>query len=332
MNARQFAPLLLAIGLVAPACGSSGETSDSRPEISSTPPPTSNVSSSAAPTTSSSTTTTAVEPRRYEAPAGETEAELKSTAARFVETLGTYEPGGGTVEATADRLERAGFDRALAAQAPGLVSGSDSSSAEIVYPQLGGLTGGEASVMVIVALDRRATSGANEEISRTVDVRLRRTADWTVVAVASDGGAAPAAAQPDALAAQVLDSDRLSMSDSARWDVAAGRVDPRILQLVLGLSATAPLRITVFATGHPVNVFGQASVSNHTRGRGVDIWGVGDAPVLGASAASPARAVAEAALTAGVTELGAPWDLDGPGGPSFTNALHADHLHLAYDE
>ena len=333
MRLSRLAPLVLVVAHVASACGSSRDgTSTSTRVISASSrlPATAGTSSTMASTSTSPTTIRA--PRRYEAPEYEPEGELKAVAARFVETVGTFQSGGGAVEATADRLEAAGFDRGLAAQAIALISGADSSTAEIVYPQLGGLTGGEASVMVIVNLDRRTTgSGGTERVSRTLDIRLKRTEEWVVVAVASDGGAVPAGAQPDPLATQVLASDRLSMSDSARWDVAAGRVDPRILRLVLDLSAKERLCITAFATGHPVNVFGQASVSNHTRGRGVDIWSVGGTPVLGAATGSPARTVADLAMAAGVTELGAPWDLDGQGGPSFTNALHADHIHIAYD-
>ena len=335
MKAGRLVPLLAVVSVMVSACGGAGDGGSGSSEQTTrlrTTAAQSSTTTAPVPSSTSTTATAPPAPTLYEPPPTEPEGELKATAARFVETLGTFGPGGGAVEAAANRLEAAGFDRGLAAQALGIISGADSSSAEIVYPQLGGLTGSEASVMVIVSLERRAAGGGVESVSRTVDVRLRRGGTWTVTAVASDGGGAPAGAVPGTVAEQVLASDRLTMSDSARWDVAAGRIDPRILGLVLDLSAVSPLSITVFATGHPLNVFGEASVSNHTRGRGVDIWGVGGAPVLGAGPGSPARAVADAALAAGVTELGSPWDLDGPGGPSFTNALHADHLHFAYDQ
>ncbi len=282
--------------------------------------------------TSASTSTSLVPPSEpYKSPPGEPEPELKSAAARFLETLTTFGAGGGEAAATAMRLGSAGYDPALGVQAPGLLAGAEASVGEIVYPQLGGLTSDQASVVTVLRLRRRTKSGCEETVVRTVDVRLTRGDMWKVTAVASDGGYPANQVPPDGQASEILASNRLEMSDSARWDVAAGRIDPRILRLVLDLSATRSLSITVFATGHPMNVFGESSVSNHTRGRGVDIWAVNGVPVAGAQFGSPALDVAAAALAAGVTELGAPWDLDGPGGPSFTNALHADHLHLAYD-
>ncbi|QXC60636.1 hypothetical protein KSP35_20305 [Aquihabitans sp. G128] len=289
--------------------------------------------STSTPTSTSSTTSTTIapEPTLYAPPPGEPEADLKSAAARFLETLTTFGPGGAQEASSRARLAGAGYDPSLAMQAPLLLAGAEESVGEIVYPQLGGLTGDQASVMAVLRLRRRTSSGTTETVVRTVDVRLERSGDWKVTGVASDGGTAPLAARPDGLAAEVLQSPRLEMSDSARWDVAAGRIDQRILQLVLDLSATKSLSITVFASGHPTNVFGESSVSNHTQGRGVDIWAVDGKPVAGSQPDGPAHEVAASALAAGATELGAPWDLDGPGGPSFTNALHADHLHIAYD-
>ena len=47
----------------------------------------------------------------------------------------------------------------------------------------------------------------------------------------------------------------------------------------------------------------------------------------------PLHQLVEELLARGaVTELGSPWDLDGVGsGASFTNVVHQDHLHLAFD-
>lgn len=337
MTGRRVAAVLLVVavlGLV--ACGVQKNTSAPRSTtsgVSTTQASTSTPAATSAPTPApTSTSTTIPQTTPYQPLAAEPEAALKSEAARFTEALGTFGSGGGSAQATAARLVAAGFDKALGARAPAITTGAERSKAEIVYPQLGGLTGDNASVMVIVDLTRTMPGGETEQISRTIDVRLRRMAGvWTVIDVASEGGIAPASATPDALATQVLRSANLSMSDSARWDVAVGRVDPRILRLVLDLAERSPLGITVFATGHPVNVFGESSVSNHTRGRGVDIWSVGGKPVVGADQKGSAHDVAAAALAAGATELGAPWDLDGTGGPSFTNALHADHLHVAFD-
>jgi hypothetical protein len=78
-------------------------------------------------------------------------------------------------------------------------------------------------------------------------------------------------------------------------------------------------------------VFGTPNRSAHSVGRAVDIWAVGDRPVVQQrdDESSVAYQVAEALFEARrVHRLGAPWAFDGAGGRSWTDPVHLDHLHL----
>lgn len=293
-----------------------------------TPPP-----SSTATTTTSAPNPSLPPPAQYQPLVGEPEPEAKAVASGFLQAIGTYPIGEGTVEAAAARLTES-TDPSLLQAALTLLDPSAASSTEVVYPQLGGLTADEASVMVVYR--QRLSSAAGERtVTRTADIRVARTPEgWAVTAIASLGGEAPP--PPPALspaADAVLSSPAIDLPDTARWDIEAGRIDERVLQLLARLAEQHTLGVTVLATGHPHNVFGTSSVSNHTVGRGVDVWSVDGQPVI-------AQREPESALQALVqqlvdsnatTELGSPWDLDGVGGASFTNTVHQDHLHLAFD-
>lgn len=321
MRGRSLLLPLVALALVAMACSSSSADPDAAPRETST---------------SSSTTTTRLAlslADRYRPLAGEPVPELKQMAANALQSIATYEVGGGTVEEVMRRLtgQPVRLDVA-AAVAPFLVE-NGSSELDIVYPQLGGLTDSAASMMVVV---RHRTLVGDEEraVTRTVDVRLEKGADgWTVSELASIGGEAPVSAAATLIGESALANRNLELSDTARWDIEAGRIGDPILASLNGLASEGRLSVTVLATGHPHNVFGAEWVSNHTAGRGVDIWAIDGVPVIDQrSVGSPAYQLVEAALAQGVTEVGSPWDLDGAGtGASFTNTVHQDHLHFAHD-
>ena len=321
MRRRPFLLSLVGLALAAMACSSTSGDSDATPRTSST---------------SSSTTTTRVvlsPAAPYRPLAGEPVPELKQMAADALQSIATYEVGGGTVEEVVRRL--AGQPVRLdvtAAVTPFLVENA-SSELDIIYPQLGGLTSSAASMMVVVR-HRTLVSDEERAVTRTVDVRLEKGADgWTVSELASTGGEVPASSAITPIGETTLANPNLDLSDTARWDIEAGRISDPILDALNRLATERRLSVTVLATGHPHNVFGAESVSNHTAGRGVDIWAVDGAPVIDQrSIGSPAYGLVEAALAQGMTEVGSPWDLDGVGkGASFTNTVHQDHLHFAYD-
>ena len=285
----------------------------------------------------------------YEPIAGETYPEAKRVAGRFAEALLTYEgvrrprqllrgvlrgvDESFEVSAVEDRLEQL------------LVRGA-TSRGEVVYPQLGGLTVGSgtdrASVMVVIA-QHLSGGGGRKTITRTLDVRVvRRGGRWRVEDLADAGGRPVERPVEDLprLSRLVLTDARIVMADSARWDIMAGSIDERLLETMVDLAGVAPYSVAVLKSGHPRNVFGTDKISGHTLGRGMDIWRVTGQPVVlqRSSTESDAHAFTTAALKDfDVPELGSPWDLDGPPEegklkPSFTDAVHADHIHVAFKE
>lgn len=312
--------VLLAVLVV--GCSAAGESSDSG-----------TAATGETGSTSSSTTTTIAplpEPPGYTPAAGEPSPEIKQAAAAVVQALLTYPVGGGTVDAARERLAGRPAAPEVADRVVPLLRPRSASSAEIVYPQYGGLLESTSSVMVVTRIRSRGPEG-DATVVRTLDVRLERRADgWVVTDLASIGGRRPPTIAASAAGAAVLANPRIDLPTSARWDILAGRVDDRVLQTLTTMAATHDLAITTFSTGHPVEVFGTSSISNHTEGRAVDIWGIDNQPVITQRGdESPLRRLVADVLALGVTELGSPWAL---GGASFTNTLHQDHLHVAYDQ
>lgn len=272
-------------------------------------------------------------PARYQPVPGEPVPDVKQLAADALQTLGTYPLGGGTVAAATERVRGLPVEPRISSDGGVLFDPAAASIVEIIYPQLGGLTATDASVMVVMR-QRLLAGGAERAVTRTVDVRLTLgAAGWRVVAITSMGGDPVEAVVPSPEAEAVLASPQIELPDSARWDIEAGRIDDRVLRLLERLATEHTVSVTVLATGHPHNVFASESVSNHTLGRGVDIWAVDGMPVVSQrDPAGPLRSLVSQLLAEGVTELGSPWDLDGRGvGASFTNTVHQDHLHLAFD-
>lgn len=272
------------------------------------------------------------EPKRYLPLPREPAPEIKQLSADVLQAVGTYGPGGGTIPAAADRIAGKA-NPSVAQSAEPLLLPDVSSAIDIVYPQLSGLTANEAGIMAVFR-QRVLENGTERSVTRVADLRFRRAANgWTVTELASLGGEPRPGERLSAAAQAVLDSDRIRLPDSAKWDLQAGQVDDRVLNVLLSLAQEHTLEVTVFASAHPRNVFASSSVSNHTVGRAVDIWAVDDKPVLAQRQEdSPLRQLVAALPAQGVTELGSPWDLDGPGtGVMFTNTVHQDHLHLAFD-
>jgi hypothetical protein len=284
--------------------------------------------------TTATTATTLAPTQPYALLPGEPAPDVKELTVRVLEALGTYEVGGGTPLAARERLAGIAVDPAVADQAGPLLVPDAVSRLDVIYPQLGGLTDDAASVMTVVR-HRTAGRGGEATTTRTIDVRLEQSGGvWTVTGIASTGGdPVPAPTAPSTAAVAALDNPRLDLPDTARWDIEAGRVSDVVLNVLEDLTQDHELSVTVFATGHPETVFGSSSISNHTRGRGVDVWAVDGVAVVSQRAVDgPVYALVQRLLNNGVTEIGAPWDLDGAGtGASFTNTVHQDHLHIAFD-
>ncbi|CAN5652170.1 hypothetical protein BH20ACT21_BH20ACT21_25750 [soil metagenome] len=136
-----------------------------------------------------------------------------------------------------------------------------------------------------------------------------------------------------ALAEAVLTHPNIELRPEARFDIEAGRVDARLLGVLLLLASEHRLgSVGPFATGHSLYVEGTDRISNHAYGRAVDI------PIVDGAAVSPsnesARAAAQSLLSLDEPlrpdELGSPWALASPG--AFTDSSHQDHLHVAHSE
>lgn len=136
------------------------------------------------------------------------------------------------------------------------------------------------------------------------------------------------------LIAALLANPAIGLTPAARGDVEAGRVDPRILAILLAAAEEHTLdRVGPIITGHSYYVKGTTRVSNHVFGRAVDILAVDGAAVSPTNLA--ARALMEQILTLppplAPDELGGPWIISVGSRSSFSDAAHADHLHVGLD-
>ena len=275
------------------------------------------------------------EPPPVEAPFALSEAEVypnaKRLASDIAQALTTYEPDQSMEEVVVD-LDAVVDPDQLAEQARDLHEPGAWSRGRVIYPQLGGVTADRVSVMVTT--EQRIGDAAEERReTRTLDVRLRlREGAWVVESLASDGGGP--LPLPDDLpdeARAVLEDPRIELPDSARWDIIAGEVSPQLLRLMARAADQAPYGVVVLSTGHPFEVFGTDRQSFHTKGRAVDIYRVGDRLVIDDREEGSAtyRFLEWFYDQPEVSQVGAPWALDGYGGRSFTDVVHQDHLHVS---
>lgn len=255
----------------------------------------------------------------------------KQLASEIVQALTTYDPGVDADEVAARVAEGELRDDVAAAIVP-IVHPDAWSRGEIVYPQLGGATAQESSVMVVVAQTIGTADGGVRTEVRTLDIRLEVVdGAWQLVEVASAGG--EPVPRPETLspaAEAVLDDPRIALPDSARWDIHAGHVADSLLELMTAMAEREPYGVVVLETGHPFNVFGTDRISRHMAGLAVDIYRLGDRDVIDdRDEDGQTRAFVEWLYDRDdVRSVGSPWALDGFGGRSFTDLVHQDHLHV----
>jgi hypothetical protein len=147
-------------------------------------------------------------------------------------------------------------------------------------------------------------------------------------------GALPALGDRAALARAALSNPNLELRPEAEADLKAGRVDPRVLAVLLALAERFSLAgVGPFVSGHSYYVDGTSRPSNHAFGRAVDIGTIDGEPVSPLNGPARAATLALASLPAPLRpdELGSPFaDLSGLPG-LFSDEDHQDHLHLGYD-
>ncbi len=135
-----------------------------------------------------------------------------------------------------------------------------------------------------------------------------------------------------ALIERVLSSPRLDLYDGGRADVQAGRIDTRVLVLMLYLAHRhRAVTISSLQTGHGFFT-ASGNVSNHSYGRAVDIASLGGVSIMGNQ---DAGGVTERALRNILLLPKELWpseliSLFEMGGPSFAMADHADHIHVGF--
>lgn len=274
--------------------------------------------------------------RTWQPSGDEVHVEVKQRAAEAALALTTYEADSALQDVVATVTDDDTRARELTRVAAELYRPDGWSRGRIVYPQMGGLRATRASVMVVVeqTVQDDERDDGRRIVTRTLDVRLVRTEQgWAFDELASAGGSP--APRPDALppaAEAVLDSPRIELPDSARWDVHRGEIATALLEVMAELAEQTPYGVVVLSSGHPWDVFETGRQSSHTRGHAVDVYRLGDELVVDGRAATGTRThqtVQWLFDTPQVSNLGSPWRLDGHGGRSFTDAVHQDHLHVS---
>ncbi|HZD17561.1 MAG TPA: hypothetical protein VE669_05420 [Actinomycetota bacterium] len=142
------------------------------------------------------------------------------------------------------------------------------------------------------------------------------------------------ACQAGELEAMVLSNPHIHLASLAAGDVAEGRVDSRVLQVLLYLSERHDLgSVGPLISGHSYYVAGTTSPSNHAFGRAVDI------SVIDGEAVSVYNSGARDAMQMVLTlpapmlpdELGGPWLLAHPSSVAVFTRDHGNHLHIGWD-
>lgn len=176
----------------------------------------------------------------------------------------------------------------------------------------------------------------------SLDERKFALARYMTAVVGSDSVDAVVSNSGSLLAQRVLADGRITVYGGGRSDIAAGRVDPRVLALLLYLAeANGQITVSCLLSGHSRYVAQSASdrkrgaprrVSAHTYGRAVDISSIGGIPVIGNQQPGGIvdRAVRE--ILSLPTELQPKQviSLLDLSGPSFSLPDHNDHLHVGY--
>ena len=141
-------------------------------------------------------------------------------------------------------------------------------------------------------------------------------------------------ASHDQLARQVLADPRVQIYPGGRDDIAAGRVDVRILAVVEYLAqANGEVSVSCLISGHSRFVHGRPGVvSAHVYGRAVDISAVGNTPILGhqGTGSVTERTIEQILALPASVEPAQVISLMTLGGPSFALPDHYNHIHIGY--
>lgn len=269
-----------------------------------------------------------VEP--FDPDAAEEYANGKRLAGRIAQDALTYRRGASAREVAAALPAGTVSERELARVLRPAVDPEMRSSAEVVYPQLSGVSGTSLGAMVVVRQTLEDADGRRASVTRVLDVRLRRSGGpWALDRIAAVGGAP--AERPGSLpeaAERVLDHPNIELPDSARWDIYRGEVDASLLSALARAADDHELSVAVLKSGHPPNVWATDRPSAHSRGFAADIYAVdGRLVIRQRRNGSAAYELAQSLFAGGARQLGSPWSFGG-GARSFSDAVHQDHIHV----
>jgi hypothetical protein len=134
------------------------------------------------------------------------------------------------------------------------------------------------------------------------------------------------------LARLVLESRRLVVYPGGEADIKSGLTDVRVLVLLRYLASRyREVTVTSLTTGHSF-LTASGNVSAHSYGRAVDIATLGGVSILGNQEPGglTERALRRIMLLPEELEPNELISLFALGGPSFSLADHADHIHVGY--
>jgi hypothetical protein len=140
------------------------------------------------------------------------------------------------------------------------------------------------------------------------------------------------AASKAAFQRRILASSRIELYSLGRADVAAGRIDVRVLVLMLYLTRTyREVTVSSLLSGHRLYAR-PGVVSAHVHGLALDVTALGNVPIVGHQQPGglTESAVRNILLLPAELQPRQVISLLGLGGASFPLADHADHIHVGF--
>lgn len=203
----------------------------------------------------------------------------------------------------------------------------------------------------VVSLEQRVDGARKahvDESTQATDGKEASDGSWTVFSgelpdiflngLVNSGGpwkgnfTAPIPASPEQIAA-ILSDPRIDIYAGGRTDIAAGRIDGRVLSALNGLAGQfGTVHVTSLISGHGVYT-SSGNVSAHTYGCAVDIGSVGGTLITPAAQGTGSVTEAAVKFLASLPGQLAPHQvisLNSYGGPTMAMADHGDHIHLGY--
>ena len=159
-----------------------------------------------------------------------------------------------------------------------------------------------------------------------------------VMDLAARYGTAPlfAGADPNDL----LNHPNVSMGPAQEADLAAGRIDPQLVAILLSVASEHTIYISSLATGHSLCVaqtgtYPDCRISRHVSGQAADIALFDGNPVNDSNRAARAQLLRWLPMQRNTNflrpwNIGHPWgDLTSSGVGNFNDVRHEDHFHIA---